>query len=98
MADKLTVVACIKAKDGLADQVKAELTALIAPTREEPDCINYILYQSPEDPHLFLFFEAWTSKAALDAHLQKPHLQAFIAKADGLLAEPLDVSLWDEVG
>ena len=97
MADKLTVVARIKAKDGLAEQVKEELKALITPTRQEPDCLTYILHQSPDDPHLFLFFECWTSQAALEAHLQKPHLQAFIAKADSLLAEPLDVSLWNEL-
>ena len=97
MADKVTVVARIKAKDGMAEQVKQELASLIAPTHAEPDCITYVLHQSPDDPHSFLFFENWTSKAALDAHLQKPHLQAFIARADDLLAEPLDVTLWNEV-
>ena len=98
MDDMLTVVARIKAKKGKAEQVREELMALIPPTRDEPDCISYILHQSTDDPHLFLFFENWTSKAALDAHLLKPHLQAFIAKADSLLGEPLDVSLWSEIG
>ena len=97
MADKVTVVARIKAKDGLAGQVKEALVALIEPTRAEPDCIDYILHQSADDPHLFLFYENWTSKDALDAHLHKPHLQDFVAKADEMLAEPLDVTLWDEV-
>jgi len=97
MADNVTVVARIKAKDGIAEQVKQELSALIAPTRAEPDCISYVLHQSTDDPHSFLFLEKWTGKDALDAHLQKPHLQAFIAKADSLLAEPLDVTLWNEV-
>ena len=97
MADKLTVVAYVKAKDGMAEQVKQELTALIGPTREEPDCIDYILHQSPDDANVFMFFENWTGRDALDAHLQKPHVQAFIARADDLLAEPIDVTLWNAV-
>lgn len=97
MADTLTVVAHIIAKDGMAEQVKQELAALLAPTHAEPDCIDYILHQSNDDPHMFVFYENWTSKDALDAHLQKPHLQAFLAKADDLLAEPVNVTLWNKV-
>ena len=94
----LTVVAEVRAKADKVEQVKQALTELIGPTRQEPGCISYVLHQSNDDPARFLFFENWTSQAALDEHLQRPHLQAFVAQADELLAEPLDVTLWHQVG
>lgn len=91
--NNVTVVARIKAKPGLEEQVKKELLGLVAPTRSESGCINYDLHQSLDDSNLFVFYENWTSKKDLEEHLEKPHLQAFKAKAEELLAEPLDISL-----
>lgn len=97
MSEKtLTVVARIKAKKGAEEEVMQTLLSLIKPTRAEPGCIDYRLHQGAEDKSLFLFYENWTSKQALDEHLQKPYLQAFIARADDLLDAPLDVTLWEK--
>ncbi len=93
----LTVLARIKAKPDKLQQTESTLTGLIAPTREEPGCISYTLHQSNDDPCVFVFVEVWKSQPDLDAHLQKPHLQAFIAEAGELLEEPLDVTLWHEI-
>ena len=95
--EKITVLAKIKAKDGLAGTVKQQAMALVAPTRSEAGCISYDLHQSTEDENLFMFYENWTSKKALDEHIQTPHLQAFIAKADELLDGPLDVTIWNKI-
>ena len=37
------------------------------------------------------------SKKDLDEHLAMPYLKAFLGKAGELLAEPVDISLWDMV-
>jgi len=50
-----------------------------------------------ENKPLFVFYENWTSKAALDAHLETPHVSAFIDRADTLLARPIEITLWDMV-
>lgn len=95
MADeKVTVIARVRAKAGLEEQVRKEIVALIAPTRAETGCINYDLHQSADDPALFMLYENWTSMRALEDHLAMPYLEAFKAKAPGLLAEPLDLSFW----
>ncbi|MDX9755668.1 MAG: putative quinol monooxygenase, partial [bacterium] len=73
--------------------VKQEALALIPTTRAEEGCIDYVLHQHTENSALFCFYENWRSKTDLDAHLQKPHLQAFAQKAPDLLAEPLDVQI-----
>jgi quinol monooxygenase YgiN len=93
----LTVLARVKAQAEKLQHVEQTLTGLIGPTREEPGCISYTLHQSNDDPCVFVFVEIWRSQADLDEHLQKPYLQAFIAAADELLAEPLDVTLWHEI-
>ena len=50
------VVAKIVAKKGCAESVKSELQKLIAPTRQEQGCIEYLLFQDNEDPDIFMFY------------------------------------------
>ncbi|MBN1362521.1 MAG: antibiotic biosynthesis monooxygenase [Sedimentisphaerales bacterium] len=93
----LTVIARAKAKEEKVRHVKEVLQDLVGPTRKEPGCVSYVLYQSTDDVCSFVFVETWSDQAALDKHLQTPHLKAFVAQADDLLAKPLDVTLWHEI-
>jgi len=93
----VTVVARIKAKAGMEAQVKDSLMALVKPSRSDAGCVNYDLHQSSEDKALFLFYENWTSKEDLNTHLGKPHVKAFLEKADALLSEPIQITLWERV-
>ncbi len=98
MADKkLTVVARFKAKPGMEETVQKALMALVGPTRSEAGCINYDLHQSQEDKTLFLLYENWTSKKALDEHLAMPYLKGLLDRAEEILAEPVHISLWNMV-
>ena len=90
----VTVVARIRAKAGKEKDVRDTLLALIEPTSAEKGCLSYDLHQSEEDEGLFLFYENWESRKDLDNHLLMPYLQAFIAKSEEILAEPIDLSLW----
>jgi len=94
---KLTVVAKIKAKPGMEARVKEELLALVAPTRKESGCLNYDLHQALDDRSLFVFYENWVSKKDLDEHLQMPYLQAFLGKVDEILAQPVEITLWEMI-
>ncbi len=93
----LTVVAQFKAKPGKETAVRRELLSLVAPSRKDAGCLNYDLHQGLENPALFLFYENWASKAHLDAHLQKPDLQAALARVRQLVAEPPQVTLWEKI-
>ena len=95
--DKVTVVATIKAKDGLVEKVREAIEALVAPTRSESGCINYDLHQSIDEPSLFMLYENWTSKKDLDEHLAMPYLADFLGKADDLLAEPVGLALYQMI-
>ncbi len=96
-AQCLTVVATMKAKPGQENQLRQALLALVPSTRQEPGCVNYDLHQGADNAALFLFHENWTSRQHLEDHLARPHLQAFLAKAGELLAEPPQITLWNKI-
>jgi quinol monooxygenase YgiN len=97
-AKLLTVVAQVKAKPGKESLVQQELLSLVAPSRKDAGCLNYDLHQSLDNPAIFMFHENWTSKAHLDQHLQKPDLQAVLARVGQLVAEPPQITLWEKIG
>ena len=98
MADKkVTVLARFKAKAGMEEQVEQEIMALVAPTRSEAGCINYDLHQAADDKGLFMLYENWVSKKDLDEHLEMPYLKSFLGKADQILAEPVEITLWEMI-
>lgn len=96
-AKKLTIVAVIKAKPSMEENTKQALKGLVGPTRAEEGCFDFDLYEATDDKTLFMFFENWTGKEALDKHMQAPHIKAFGAKAGDLLAEPIKASFWQMV-
>jgi quinol monooxygenase YgiN len=95
MMGAITVVAQLKAKKGMEDLLKQELLSIVEPSRSDAGCLNYDLHQSMEDSSSFLFYENWTGREALDAHLGTEHIKTFRERAEGLLAEPTRISLWE---
>src|SRR5471030_3201921 len=93
----LTVVAAFQAKPGKENELRAALIGLVAPTRNETGCLNYDLHASPEDPAKFLFYENWTSKAALDAHLQSAHIKALLPRVDELCVAFPEIKIWGKI-
>ena len=99
MKDKhITVIARVKAKPGKEEDVLKELSSLIAPSRQDAGCLNYELHRSASDPASFMFHENWASRELLDRHLDKPDLQAALARLSAWVAEPPEISLWDKIG
>lgn len=92
------VVAHITAKPDAVASLHAVLAALLEPTRRETGCHRYTLLQNRQDPTDFTFVEEWASDAALDAHLQTPHIQAALSQAADLLAVPPDIRRYDLLG
>jgi quinol monooxygenase YgiN len=94
----IQVVAHITARPDKVEETRAVCTGLIAATRREAGCIRYQLYQNNADPTDFTFVEEWESDAALDAHMQTPHVAAAIARAAEILAAPPDIRRYSLVG
>ncbi len=93
----ITVVATFQAKRGQEAELQKALISLVAPTRQELGCINYDLHVSPEEPGKFLFYENWTSRAALDLHLQSPHIQGLLPRMDELAVGMPEIKTWEKI-
>jgi len=57
---------------------------VVAKSREELGCIDYVFSPDPDIPGRVRVFEHWTSDAALTEHLALPHVQALRAGIAGL--------------
>ena len=87
----VTIIGTVKARPETRDELLALLAAQVAPTRNEPGCINYDFHVDAADPCCFVFYENWQSQTDLDAHLAMPHLAPLFSQLERLLAEPVDI-------
>lgn len=92
---KLSVLAHVRAKAEAAEKVRRECLALVAPSRAEEGCLNYDLHQSIDDKTLFVFYENWASREALERHLEMPHSLRFDEQTEGLLAQETEITFWE---
>ncbi len=94
---KVTVVAKLVAKNGLESRVKSELLKMVEETVKEDGCLNYDLHISLDDPRVFLFYENWESKAALDKHMQTAHFLHLSSLVAELFSEQPEIKLFEHV-
>jgi quinol monooxygenase YgiN len=85
----LTIFAEMYAKPGREEALHEALLGLIGPTKKEAGYVQYDMHVDNDDPTHFLFYENWTSRPLLDAHIAAPHVQAFMARQDELLTAPV---------
>ena len=60
---------------------------LVETTYRVDGCIAYDVAEDISDPGLFRFSELWPSEAALDKHLNAPHIEPWrrVAQENGLM-------------
>ena len=86
----LVAMGVVRAKPGQEEELGRRMTALLSPTRAEPGCLLYDLYQSTEHPAVWVLIERWRDATDLDAHIQTPHMQAFLTRASDVIDGPPD--------
>lgn len=100
MPDQKNVVllAELAFNDPVDDALSRALEAVVAATRQEPGCMEYVPHAHAEDPRRVIFYERWQDQAALDAHNASAHLAAFRAVAGPRLAGAPNLSFWKPLG
>jgi quinol monooxygenase YgiN len=83
----LIVIASAKAEAGKQKVLEQALLEAAGPTRLQPGCVAFSLYQSADDPTVIVGFERWASPEAHDQHLKGAHVQTLISKMGPILAE-----------
>jgi quinol monooxygenase YgiN len=85
-ASDLIVIASAKAQAGKEKVLEQALLEAAGPTRLQPGCVSFSLYQAVDDPTVMVGFERWASSAAHDQHLNGAHVQTLISKMGPILA------------
>jgi quinol monooxygenase YgiN len=92
------LIACTIVPDKM-DLARQEFTAIIRTVvTNESACRSIRLQQDLDDPHRLLLIEEWDSKEAFTGpHMQTPHMQAFLERAQGFLAAPPEFRFGREI-
>ncbi|AFO46856.1 antibiotic biosynthesis monooxygenase [Pseudomonas alloputida] len=91
----LTKLAFFTARPGQSGALGQRLLALVGPTRQEPGCVRYDIYQSGDSVEGWLVYEDWHSSEAFDGHLQTPYVQAFMTELDTFCSEVPEVHTFE---
>ncbi len=91
-----TLVVILRAKEGQATLLEAELRALVAPTRREEGCLRFDLYRATDAPGALLLHEVWASREDHARHTKTPHFLRWNARKDAVLASR-ESAFWQQI-
>lgn len=86
----LAVVGVARPLPDRAAALRDVLLALVEPTRGEAGCEQYVLHDGPDGD--LWFYERWSSREHLLAHLRQPAVVAFQKRRGEYLRSDLDVT------
>jgi quinol monooxygenase YgiN len=98
MSQPIRVVAHATARPETREEIRSILTGFLEPTRAEEGCIEYELFEDLDEPLKFTMVERWSSREALNTHLQTPHLAAGIPRLAALVDGPIVIQVLGKVG
>jgi len=86
-----------RAKPGMAAELERELRNRVPISRTEAGNLDYRLYRSTADDHVFFLFSRYTSERTFDVHLYQPYSLSMMAEFEDLLADPPRVETYETV-
>jgi quinol monooxygenase YgiN len=86
-----------RAKPGKAADLERQLRNRVPITRTEAGNLDYRLYRSTSDDHVFFLFSRYASEKAFDVHLYQPYVLSMLAEFEILLAEPARIETYQTV-
>ena len=99
MAEKKQLIVTIgfRAKPGRAADLERELRNRVPISRTEAGTLDYRLYRSTTDDHVFFLFSRYTSEKTFDMHLYMPYSISLLAEMEELLDGPARVETYETV-
>ncbi|MFK3767305.1 antibiotic biosynthesis monooxygenase [Pseudomonas putida] len=91
----VTKIAFFTSRRGQNDALGQRLLALVGPTRQEPGCVRYDIYQSSDSAEGWFVYEDWRSPTDFDGHMQMPYVQAFMSEVDALCSEAPEIRTFE---
>ena len=74
----ITILFRMKIRNGKEEEALASLRKMAeTASASEPDTLAYVFHRSQEDPASVVPYEAYADNAALQSHVQSPHMAEF---------------------
>src|ERR1700742_4263691 len=86
-----------RAKPGKAAELERALRNRVPISRTEAGTLDYRVYRSTSDDHLFFLFSRYASEKQFDLHLYTPHSLSLMAEFEELLEDPPRVETYRTV-
>jgi quinol monooxygenase YgiN len=86
--ESFIVIVRPRAKADTIDEARQALEAIARPTRANPDCLEFRIFQDQRDTQSFVLVERWTSLEAVLAHGRRSYMADYVAKKDTLFETP----------
>jgi quinol monooxygenase YgiN len=98
-AKPVTVVITCAIRPDKLETARRELEAIIKIVMaNEPACHGIRVYEDPKNPQHLLIIEDWDSEEIFTGpHMQTPHMQSFLKKAEGFLDGVAEFGFWREI-
>ncbi len=94
----IVITAKLQVKEGKEEAMKDAMKEAAAKVgANEPGNLAYIPHQSQADPTIFLFYEKYKDKEALELHRQQDHYKEFAGKMGGILAGKPAIDFYTEL-
>jgi quinol monooxygenase YgiN len=93
---EIHLIASLIAVPGKESELREVLHGLIEPTRKEPGCHRYEMYESEQKGRYFAD-EIWQNREALDTHMQSAHFKIAAAALPELLQGALGIDILSEI-
>jgi quinol monooxygenase YgiN len=91
----LTFTAKLTIKAGREDEFANTMKDVVPKVREEPGNDVYIMHRSQDNPRVFMFYEEYTDRPALDAH--RKHLQELGVNLADLMDGKPELEFYDKI-
>jgi quinol monooxygenase YgiN len=94
----LLIIGTVRLPLDRIEQAKPAMERMISASRAEAGCLDYSYAQDVLDPGLIRVSEAWSDRAALEAHFRSAHIAEWRASWAGLGIGDRKLTLYETVG
>ncbi len=92
-AQKIAVIAEVRAAPGHEDRIRQLLKPLAESARAQPGCLAYHLLEDTQDPARFSTYQEWTGADALERHLNSDDAKRALDEAQPLIEGTLTLRI-----
>jgi quinol monooxygenase YgiN len=93
----LVVVAVMKAKVGMEQEMEKALRNIIPKVEAEKGTLTYTLHRAKKEPGKFLLYEKYSDKEALKEHSSTPHYAELFGKLGPLLDGSPVIDMYEDL-